>query len=269
VLCRRAGPSGERLDLHGHRAASRHREAHGGPGQPLAGPQHGPGVQLAQPGRPHLEPRRLAIGPETVLPAGQHAQTRASVTLEQHDHIDGVLEGARPGQVAILRDVTGHHHRDPLLLGQSHEGIGAGPDLRDAAGERARRVAQRLDRVHRQQERPPLPCGGEHRAQVPAGREGDGLARHAESPRPRRDLPVGFLAGHEQARAARPGQRGQEMQHERGLADAGLARQERDRRRHEPSPQHTVETGEPGEDAVFPGGRVGEREHRGDRTRRA
>ena len=77
----------------------------------------------------HLEPGALALGAETILAAGEHTQPRSRITFEGEDHIDGVLEGARPRQVAVFRDVAGEQHGDTLGLGEPDQRIGAGAHL--------------------------------------------------------------------------------------------------------------------------------------------
>ena len=66
-----------------------------------------------------------------------------------------------------------------------------------------------------------------------------------EPARPQPDLIDRLLARHVADPLARPRQRRRGLQHEGGLADAGIAADQHDRRRHEPAAQHAVELGDP------------------------
>src|SRR5690606_8019798 len=63
----------------------------------------------------------------------------------------------------------------------------------------------------------------------------------AEPLGPALDLLGGLLGGDVQAAVARPGQPGQRLEQQRGLADAGLAAEERDRAGHDPALEDAIE----------------------------
>ena len=238
------------------------------PGTPDALEQQTRGIDLVEPVRGHLEPRGLALGAEAVLPARKHARTRPCVALEQEHDVDRVLERTGPGEVAVLGDVAGHEDRDPLLLGHADEGVRAVPHLRHAARHLGcGRIADRLDRVNREEERVTLPGGRQHGAQVAARREGDRIPRHAEPTRSGGDLAVRLLAGDEQASAAVPGEAREELEQQRGLPDPGLPREEDHRGGDEPAAEHPVETRDPGGHAGFDGCRASS-QHEDGPTRR-
>ena len=58
------------------------------------------GRSPCSPSCPHLEPRRLALGAESVLAAREDPQARAWIPVERQDHVDGVLQASadRPGR---------------------------------------------------------------------------------------------------------------------------------------------------------------------------
>src|SRR5204863_192183 len=94
------------------------------------------------------------VAAETSAAATARPEAGSRVSVERQDHVDGVLEGPRAGEVAVLRHVSREQDGDALLFGQTDEGVGAQTHLGGAAGYLGpRRVADGLDRVHRQEER--------------------------------------------------------------------------------------------------------------------
>ena len=65
-----------------------------------------------------------------------------ALALEVQHGVDQVLEHARPGQRAFLRDVADEERRDAAALRQRHEARAALAHLRDAAGRRLRGRAE-------------------------------------------------------------------------------------------------------------------------------
>ena len=134
VACRLAGPSAAPTSAWTSTARARRPAC----GSAMAAPGAGEPdtsrlgrVDLRQPSRPHLEPCRLALGAEPVLAAREDPKTRARIPVERQDHVDGVLQRPRTGQIAVLRHVAGEEHGDAVFLGQPDERVGAHPDLRD------------------------------------------------------------------------------------------------------------------------------------------
>ena len=59
----------------------------------------------------------------------QHAQRVTAVAVERQHGVDDVLEHARPGERAFLRDVADEHGGELALLRLLHEPVGAVADL--------------------------------------------------------------------------------------------------------------------------------------------
>ena len=112
-------------------------------------------IDRSQAGRPHLEPRGLALGAEPVLPARQHPQARAWVAVERQDDVDGVLERPRSREVAVLRDVARSARRRSPPLSRAPPGrpCRSGPATTPPGIWVPGGIAQRLDRVDREEER--------------------------------------------------------------------------------------------------------------------
>ena len=70
-----------------------------------------------------------------------------AVALELEDAVDEVLEHARPGDGAVLRDVADEDDRDARLLRDPQEASGRLAHLRDGA--RGRSERRRVERLHR------------------------------------------------------------------------------------------------------------------------
>ena len=187
-------------------------------------------------------------------------QARTWIAVERQDDVDGVLERPRTGQVAVLRHVAGEQHRDAFLLGQPDERVGAHADLGRTTGHLgARRVAEGLDGIDSEQERPGLTRGLDHVREVAAGRERDGVARHTEPPGTCGHLRVGFLTRHQHARLTGCGQVRQHVKQERGLADPRLAREQRHGRRNDAATEHAIDARDAGGDAPLVVGSGGQR----------
>ncbi len=87
-----------------------------------------------QPAGGHLEQPELVGGTEPVLRGAQQPQRVMPVALERQHRVDHVLEDARPGEAAVLGDVTDHHDGDAAPFGLDHQPVRARPHLHDAAG---------------------------------------------------------------------------------------------------------------------------------------
>ena len=167
-------PSG--LDLDGEGPPPCQGSAMAAPGTPRPSTRRPVGSISWSPPAPSRT-RRTPLGAEAVLPARKDAEPRARVALEQQDHVDRVLERARPGEVAVLGDVAGHQDRDPLLLGHPDEGVGARPDLATPPGIwEAGRVARAWIESTARRNGVTLAGRRQHGAQVAARGERDGVA---------------------------------------------------------------------------------------------
>ena len=100
----------------------------------------------------HGQQAHLAGGAEAVLDAAEHAVLAEALPLEVEHHVDHVLQGARPGDGALLGDVPHEEHGHPGALGHVAHAQHRGANLGDAPW-RTRRagVAERLDGVDHDQ----------------------------------------------------------------------------------------------------------------------
>ena len=100
-----------------------------------------------EPGAGHLEDAELVRRAEAVLRGAQHAVRVVAVALELEHAVDEVLEHARAGDRAVLRDVADEDRRDAVLLRDAQEPRRRLAHLRDRAGRRAE--LGRVERLHR------------------------------------------------------------------------------------------------------------------------
>ena len=200
-----------------------------------------------EPGFGHLEQAELVRRPEAMLHGPQQPERVVAVALEGEHRVDHVLEHPRTGQAALLGHVADEQDGDAAPLGLLHEAVGALTDLRDRARRRAQlRVDHRLDGVDDDRGRTNLVEGGDDGRQDALGHEPQAGRQGTEPLGPRPHLLLALLGRDVEHRLPRGRPLGQGLQQERGLADAGLAAQEGDRARHEPSAQDPVELGHAG-----------------------
>ncbi len=206
--------------------------------------------QLAGVGHPdqplfdHLEQAELVGGAEAVLDRAQQTQRVVPVALEAQHDVDHVLERARSGQGAVFGDMADEHDRDATRLGLVHQPRRTAANLDDAAGRGAQLgIGHALDAVDDHERGLHLIDGrhdvGHHRlAQQPQL----GVQR-AEAFGAQAYLGRALLGAHVEGALA---PRGEQLQEQRGLADAGLAAEQGDRTGHDAVTEHTVELGQPG-----------------------
>ena len=205
-----------------------HAGEHGGARDALlaVGQEQGRGVGHRHQARlGHLEHADLVGRAEAVLDRAQDAELVAALALEVEHGVDHVLEHARAGDLPVLGDVADQQEGAAALLGEADQGLGGGAQLGDRAGRLLEPVDPHgLDRIDDHQVRRLRPV---ERGQDVAGRGGAGeLDRRVGEAEPagaQPDLVDRFLAGDIDDRAALDGQRGGRLQHQRGLADAGIA----------------------------------------------
>ena len=152
----------------------------------------------------------------------------------------------------------------PSSFAESHERVGAHPHLRDGPPGICvpGRVAEGLDGVDREEERPGVTSRLEHVREVATGRERDGVAGHAEPPGARCHLRVRLLTRHQHARLPGHREMGEHVEQQRGLADAGLASEERHGRRHDAAAEHAIDAGGAGGNPPLVVGSGGQRAER-------
>ena len=121
---------GQRLHLHRHRpepvAGDREHAARLAERRRV---EHPPARcrQVAHPVVLHAQEAHLAGRAEAVLDAAEHAVLAEALALEVEDHVDHVLEGARPRDRSLLGDVPDEQHGHPGALGRRRSC--AGPRL--------------------------------------------------------------------------------------------------------------------------------------------
>ena len=200
-----------------------------------------------QPFVDHLEHAELAGGTEAVLHAAQHAQRVVAIALERQHGVDDVLERAGPRERALLRDVPDEQHRDGARLGDADQTVRAVAHLCDGAGRgRELGVRDRLDRIDDDDV-------GLHVVDVPDDVREIGLGHEPqvglEGTEPLGAEPhllLRLLGRHVEHAPLRAGDGGHHLEQQRGLADARLATDQRDRPGHEATAEHVVDLGDAG-----------------------
>ena len=223
-----------------------------------------------------LEADHLVGGAVAVLHRAQQPQAGVPVALEGEHRVDHVLEGARPGDRALLGGLADQQQRHPAGLGHPGQHGGDLLHLAHPAGPALHRAGRhRLDAVHDQQHRVVRLDVAQHvrrgrsrrRAGCPgwsprSGAPGRRSARR--SPRRRRRAPPGPGA------AVRPGSATEPEQG--GLADPGLAGEQHDLPGDQATAEDPVELAQAGQLAGDrlrgDGGEAAGRARRGDAGRR-
>ena len=262
----------QRLDLDQHRPRALERAARRtSPARRRAarrGTARSGSRRASSPRSPIVEDADLCVEPKRFLLRAQQAERVAAVALEGEHHVDQVLEHARPGERALLGDVTDEDERRAARLRGGREQRRALAHLRDRARRRLDALgAQRLDRVDQHE-----------RGRELAPRLGERLdARLGQHEEPARAPPAGAR------RAAAPA-RGSPRRSRRGRARAprgppragaracdlptpGSPPSSTTRARHEAAAEHAVELGDAGREARRGGG-VDLAQRRGLRGRR-
>ncbi len=193
------GPD-ERLDLDRERPPARERQRDGGPRMAFPGDTAGLDGSIGEsPAASHLEPRGLALGPETVLAARYDAEARPGVAFEGEHDVNRVLQRARAGEVAILGDVSGHRRPSRRRSWQARRGR-----RRTLAPARPLPAAWRRPGREATGSNPPRarPGAGRAAARTSRGRgpaRRTSVGRHADPPAARGHLAARLLARREQA----------------------------------------------------------------------
>jgi hypothetical protein len=157
-----------------------------------------------------------------------------------------MFERAGPCQIAVLGDLSREDYGDSLPLGQIDEGIRARSDLGRTAGQAGLvRIPDRLDGINHEDAGSALARSAKDRRQIPPRNERAHVRRKAQAAGSRGYLGPGLLAGRQKTVMARRGEIGHHMKQQRRLPDAGLARDEHDRRRDQPTPENPVDPVEP------------------------
>ena len=178
--------------------------------------------------------------PEAVLDRPQQAQGVVAVALEGQHGVDHVLEHPGTGQGAVLGDVADEDGRQaPLPWPAATRRVGAAPDLGHRA--RGRRPASGSHTVWIESTTSTSGSTSLDRGRRSPGSEVSATSQSAghqgaEPLGPHADLLGRLLGRHEQAPGPAGGQRGQGLEQQGRLADAGLAAEQGDRPGTSPPP---------------------------------
>ena len=186
-----------------------------------------------------VEPNRFFVG-------AQDAVRVVPVALELQHAVDEVLEHPRAGDGAVLRDVADEDGRDAVLLRDAEQPRGRLAHLRDGARRRAELAGvERLHRVDHADGRPSRSRASRRRRRAPS-RRGSRRRRRRRGAR-REGGPAPPTPPRSRAARCAPAarDRAERAEQQRGLADAGLAAEEHQRRRHEAAAQDAVELRDP------------------------
>ena len=174
-----------------------------------------------------------------MLRGAQQPQRVMPVALERQHRVDHVLEDARPGETAVLGDVTDDHDGDAAALGLDHQPVGARPHLYDAAGWGPQhRVGDGLDAVDHDEGGSDLVDGGDdvgHRGR----RQQPQVGAYRTEPLGTQAYLLRALFGAHVQRGRRPPC--QQLEEQGALADSRFAAEQRDRTSDDAAAEHPVE----------------------------
>ena len=238
------------LDQQGARAFKRGQDAGARHGFAMIGQEQL--RRIADPAQPflrHREHTELVDRAETVLHRAHQPKGRVRVALEVEHGVDDVLEHARPGDRALLRDVADEEQRAVAAFGEARELRRALAHLRHRAGRGLQRFRpERLDGIDHRDAGPRRLQRPEHALELRLGRDANTCGVEPQAPRAQRHLLHRFLTGHIENRLR---ERAQGLQQQRGLADARIAAEQRHLPRHQSAAQRAVELADAGGDALL------------------
>lgn len=244
----RLGHQGLDLGEQGAASLECHRDAGAGDDGVALGEEEPTGVGQADDATVgQVETADLVGGSVPVLHRAGHAQPGMSVALEGDDHVDEVLENARPCDRAVLGHVPDEEHRHTALFGDLDDRGRDLAHLGDPAGRALDlRTGQGLDRVddeHMGLDRGHL---AEHRREIGLCDEVEVRRHGVDALGTQPDLRGGLLPGDIEDGTPSPSRARRDIEEQGGLADAGLARDEHHPAGHEPAAQHPVQLGQAG-----------------------
>ena len=153
-----------------------------------------------------------------------------------------MLEDLRPGDAALLVDVTDKDDRDPTRFGERNKPRGGLLDLRDAAGRGGRGVAvDSLDRVGDHDLRRKRFDLLQDPTHVGLGLDKQFGVIHAETVGPHLELAGRFLSREVEDSLARRRQLAAKLHQKRRLTDPGLARKQQHRAADDPAAENAVQ----------------------------
>ncbi len=179
---------------------------------------------------------------ESVLDPADHPQRAVAVAFEMQHHVDEMFQRARSGDGPVLGDVADEDQRDAVGLRGGGQRGGDRAHLRDAAGDAVGLGGGHgLHRVHDDQRGLDRRNVVQHRVQVGLGGQVNLVSAAADAVGAQPDLAGGLLTGDIQRAPARLRPAMGDLEQQRRLAHAGIARQQRDRTGHHAAPEHPVE----------------------------
>ncbi len=205
---------------------------------------------LGHAGLAHVEDPDLLGRTKPVLRSPHEAEGGVALALEGKDRVDEVFQRLRPGQRAILRDVSDKDDRDALPLRELHQPQRGLADLADAPGRPLELADGRgLDGVDDDELGPLIPGDLGDPPDLRLGDDPDPLAagsiEQAQPRRPQPDLGGRLLAGRVEDAGAGGGDARGSLEEERRLADPRFATDQDDRTLDQPATQHTIELADP------------------------
>jgi hypothetical protein len=184
---------------------------------------------------------------ESVLLGPQNPKRMVSITLERDHCVDDVLKHPRTGELPILGDVADEQEGGAVGLCHLNQTVGAFAYLRDRPGRRGELgVVEGLDGVHHAQLGPLLLEVVDDVGQRGLGREQEVVVERAQPLCTQPHLVRRLLTRDVQDLGAGCGTGPEQLEHEGGLADPGLATDEGDAPRHQTAAEHPVELSDAG-----------------------
>ncbi len=243
------GRSHQRLDFDQQRAAAfdagENRRA--GRAEIAFGEKQFGGIgNLAQPGAAHLEHADLVGGTEAVLDRPQDTKLMRAFAFKREDRIHHMLDDAWSGDLAILGHVADEDHGGARALGEPDQRLRARADLSDGTGSGLDQIGPHCLNGIDDDETRDHPFS-ERRHDVldrGLGRQLDLGAGKAEPLGTQPHLRHRLFAGDVDRALPAAGERGRDLDQQRGLADAGVAAEQQYRAAHEAAACDAVEFGE-------------------------
>jgi hypothetical protein len=215
------------------------------PDEPGARVEH-----LREAARLHLEDADVVRRAEAVLQRAQRAVGALALALELEHAVDEVLEDARTGERALLRDMADEQDGGARPLGDLRDPRGDLAHLAHGAGRAVQRGAvERLDRVDHAGGGPLGAQGGEHGVEVGLRQDRHVESACAQALGAQADLGGGLLARDVERRLPRRREMAEGHVRERGLADARRAAEQDERAGDETAAEHPVELADAGAQA--------------------
>ena len=200
--------------------------------------------------RSHVEEPGFLRRSEPVLQSAKHAHSARAITLEIQDDIDEVFEYAGSGYYSFFGDMTDEDYGHAVVARRANQTCAAFADLRNrTGGRRYLGIEDRLDRIDDDDGRARSLYRTKHGGKLRIGERAHTFRYRAEPQRARLHLLRRFFPTH-QEHLARGAERHGDLKAERRLADARLAGQQYDPRRHDAASKNAVNLVDPRRDPI-------------------